>query len=389
MIIWHEKLLEESWMHPLSIHFSTKEEDTLVISLAGDWKRENKPPTASEVEKQLEIWPQIRRILFKTENLTGWDSQLLTFLICVRNLASSRNIVVEEDDFPEGVQRLLALASAGPEGSRHKEEPARIPIRERLGESTLACWRSLLDMTDFTGEAFIALWRLFTGKARFRRSDLLLTIQQCGVQALPIVSLISILVGLILAFIGAVQLKIFGAQIYVASLVGIGMVRALAAIMTGIIMAGRTGASFAAHLGTMQVNEEIDALKTLGISPMEFLVLPRMVALVLMMPLLSIYADLMGILGGLFIGVWMLDLNFMEYFTMTRKSVHLNDFWVGLVSAAIFGVLVALSGCLRGMRSGRSAGAVGEATTSAVVTSIVSIVVAMAVITVVCHLLNI
>jgi phospholipid/cholesterol/gamma-HCH transport system permease protein len=195
--------------------------------------------------------------------------------------------------------------------------------------------------------------------------------------------------GLILAFIGAVQLKIFGAQIYVASLVGIGMVRALAAIMTGIIMAGRTGASFAAHLGTMQVNEEIDALTTLGISPMEFLVLPRMVALFLMMPLLSIYADLMGILGGLIIGVWMLDLNFMEYFTMTRESVHLNDFWVGLVSAAVFGVLVALSGCLRGMQSGRNAAAVGKATTSAVVTSIVSIVVAMAVITVVCHLLNI
>ncbi|HEX8948543.1 MAG TPA: ABC transporter permease, partial [Dissulfurispiraceae bacterium] len=169
----------------------------------------------------------------------------------------------------------------------------------------------------------------------------------------------------------------------------IGMVRALAAVMTGVIMAGRTGASFAAQLGTMQVNEEIDALKTLGISPMEFLVLPRMIALSLMMPLLSVYADLLGILGGLIIGVTMLDLNFLEYYAKTRESVHLNDFWVGLFSAAVFGVLVALSGCLRGMQSGRSAAAVGEATTSAVVTSIVSIVVAMAVITVVCNVLNI
>lgn len=376
-------------MGPSSLNLSRKEPDTLVIRLAGDWKRENRPPAAGEVEKQLEMGPQIKRIFLKTETLTGWDSMLLTFLIRVRTLASSNNITVEEDNLPEGVQRLLALASAVPKRERQKKEPARIPVLERFGESALVFWRSLLDMTDFIGSASIAFMRLLTGKARFRRSDLLLTIQQCGAQALPIVSLISILVGLILAFIGAVQLKIFGAQIYVASLVGIGMVRALAAIMTGIIMAGRTGASFAAHLGTMQVNEEIDALTTLGISPMEFLVLPRMVALVLMMPLLSLYADLMGILGGLIIGVWMLDLNFMEYITMTRESVRLNDFWVGLVSAAVFGVLVALSGCMRGMQCDRSAAAVGEATTSAVVTGIVSIVAAMAVITVVCHVLNI
>jgi phospholipid/cholesterol/gamma-HCH transport system permease protein len=167
------------------------------------------------------------------------------------------------------------------------------------------------------------------------------------------------------------------------------MVRLLAPVMAAIIMAGRTGASFAAQLGTMQVNEEIDALKTLGISPMEFLVLPRMLALFLMMPLLSLFADFMGILGGLIIGVSMLDLNFLEYYTKTRTSVHLNDFWVGLFSAAVFGVLVALSGCMRGMQCGRSAADVGDATTSSVVTGIVSIVVAMAVITVICNTLDI
>ncbi len=376
-------------MEPISLDFSRMDSDTLLISLAGDWKRENRLPAAREVEKQLEMVPRVKRILFKTENLTGWDSVLLTFLIRVRTLASSNNIPVEEDTLPEGVQRLLALASAVPERKWGKKELARFPILERFGESALIFWRSLLDMTDFIGNASIAFMRLVTGKARFRRSDLFLIIQQCGAQALPIVSLISILVGLILAFIGAIQLKIFGAQIYVASLVGIGMVRVLAAIMTGIIMAGRTGASFAAQLGTMQVNEEIDALKTLGISPMEFLVLPRMLALFLMMPLLSLYADLMGMLGGLIISVSMLDLNFMEYYNKTCESVNLNDFWIGLFSAAVFGVLVALSGCMRGMQCGRSAAAVGEATTSAVVTGIVSIVVAMAVITVVCNVLNI
>jgi phospholipid/cholesterol/gamma-HCH transport system permease protein len=216
-----------------------------------------------------------------------------------------------------------------------------------------------------------------------------LTLQQCGIQALPIVSLISLLVGLILAFVGAVQLMMFGAQIYVASLVGIAMVRVMGAIMTGIIMAGRTGAAFAAQLGTMQVNEEIDALKTLGISPMEFLVLPRMLALTLMMPLLCLYADLMGILGGLIVGVGMLDLSAVEYFNQTKASVTLTYFWIGLFHSAVFGVLVALAGCLRGLQCGRSASAVGDAATSAVVTGIVSIIVATAIITIMCNVLGV
>ena len=214
-------------------------------------------------------------------------------------------------------------------------------------------------------------------------------IQECGSQALPIVSLISVLVGLILAFVGAIQLSMFGAQIFVADLVGIAMVRVMGAIMTGIIMAGRTGAAFAAQLGTMQVNEEIDALKTMGISPMEFLVLPRMLALMLMMPLLCLYADLMGILGGMIVGVTMLDLSVMEYYQETKRALSLTNLWIGLFHSAVFGILVSLSGCLRGIQCGRSASAVGDATTSAVVTGIVSIVVATAIITFICQVLGI
>jgi len=372
------------------LSFDLLSEDTLLVRLAGDWKLGNRLPAADEVMKQADAGPKIRRIIFDTEGLRGWDSGLLIFLIRIQELASQgRTVTIEQDGLLPGVKRLLHLASAVPERKGARREEARISSLDRLGGSAIAGWKSFLQTLEFIGEAAIAFMRLFSGKARFRPSDFFLIIQECGAQALPIVSLISILVGLILAFIGAIQLKIFGAQIYVASLVGIGMVRALAAIMTGIIMAGRTGAAFAAQLGTMQVNEEIDALKTLGIPPMEFLVLPRMLALFLMMPLLSLYADLMGILGGLVIGVSMLDLNFMEYFNKTRESVSINDFMIGLFSAAVFGVLVALAGCKQGMQCGRSASAVGEATTSAVVTSIVSIVVAMALITVVCSVLNI
>jgi phospholipid/cholesterol/gamma-HCH transport system permease protein len=372
------------------LSFDLPYEDTLLVRLTGEWKLANRLPAADEVMKQVDEGPKIRRITFDTKGLKGWDSGLLIFLIRLQELASQgRAITIEEDGLVPGVKRLLHLASAVPERAGARREALRISFLDRLGDSAISFWSSILEMLAFIGEAAVALLRLIGGKARFRPSDLFLTIQECGAQALPIVSLISLLVGLILAFIGAIQLKIFGAQIYVASLVGIGMVRALAAVMTGIIMAGRTGAAFAAQLGTMQVNEEIDALKTLGVSPMEFLVLPRMLALFVMMPLLSLYANLMGVLGGLLIGVLMLNLNFMEYFNKTKESVSLNDLWVGLFSAAVFGVLVALAGCMRGMQCGRSASAVGEATTSAVVTSIVSIVVAMAVITVVCNVLNI
>jgi len=364
-------------------------DSTLTVRISGEWKLGRQLPQGEEFRSQIESAETVSRITFNTQAMTGWDSGLITLLLEIIEIASEMHIAVEKDGLPAGVQRILALASAVPERKDARRETGRMSFLDRVGAFAIFLWNSMLEMLDFIGEASVAFLRLLLGKAHFRPSDLLLTMQECGAQALPIVSLISILVGIILAFIGAIQLKIFGAQIYVASLVGIGMVRALAAVMTGIIMAGRTGASFAAQLGTMQVNEEIDALKTLGISPMEFLVLPRMLALFLMMPLLSLYADLMGILGGVIVGVWMLDLNFMEYSNRTRSAVSLNDLWVGLFSAAVFGVLVALAGCFRGIQCGRSAAAVGEATTSAVVTSIVSIVVAMAVITVVCNVLNI
>jgi phospholipid/cholesterol/gamma-HCH transport system permease protein len=296
---------------------------------------------------------------------------------------------VVPDGLPEGARRLLAMAAAIPERAGARKAAARAPFLEQVGAAAIAFVTSAQEMLAFIGAAFVAFLRLLAGKAQFRWSDLILVIQQSGAEALPIVSLISLLLGLILAFVGAVQLRIFGAQIYVASLVGIAMVRVMGAVMTGIIMAGRTGASFAAELGTMQVNEEIDALETLGISPMEFLVLPRMLALVIMMPLLCLYADFVGMLGGLIVGVVMLDLNALQYYNMTVDSVALKNLWVGLVHSAVFGVLIALAGCMRGMQCGRSASAVGESTTSAVVTGIVSIVVATAIITVLCDLLGV
>ncbi len=374
---------------PAGLSFGRPTDDTLAVRLVGNWTIANELPLASDVQKQAESDPRVKRITFETEALTGWDSGLLTFLTKVIDECSRAMIYPEKEGLPDGVQRLLALASAVPERKGARRESRRDSFLARIGGASIDFGRSAVEMLDFIGDAFSALIRMLRGKAHFRRSDLVLIIQQCGPQALPIVSLISLLVGLILAFVGAIQLMMFGAQIYVASLVGIAMVRVMGAVMAGIIMAGRTGAAFAAQLGTMEVNEEIDALKTLGISPMEFLVLPRMLALCLMMPLLCLYADLMGILGGLIVGVVMLDLNVMEYYNMTKASVNLKHLWIGLFQSSVFGVLVALAGCLRGMQCARSASAVGDAATSAVVTGIVGIVVSTAIITVICNVIGI
>jgi phospholipid/cholesterol/gamma-HCH transport system permease protein len=364
-------------------------EDTLKVILAGQWKLGGELPGAEEIQRELESRPGVRHLVFDTRELTHWDTGLLTFLENLRKSCSRQKVAWHSDGLPQGAQRLLELAAAVPEKKDARSAEERESFLGHLGNQTVDLFRSAGEMLAFLGETVIAVLNLLRGKARYRRSDLGLIMQACSAQALPIVSLICFLVGLILAFIGAIQLQLFGAQIYVADLVGIAMVRLMAAIMTGIVMAGRTGGAFAAQLGTMQVNQEIDALKTLGISPMEFLVLPRMLALALMMPLLCLYANIMGILGGMVVGVGMLDIGFIQYFNETAKAVNLWNLGIGLFSGMVFGVIVALAGCMRGMQCGRSASAVGDAATSAVVTAIVGIIVSTAVITVLCNMLGI
>ena len=365
------------------IGFDWEPDNTLVVRIAGNWSITEGLPSTEELKRQIGMKSAPRRVSFDARQLGEWDSSLLTFLIKVTDFCRDKSITISKEGLPEGVSRLIDLSTAVPEKKDARKEVARPPFLSMVGEATLRAGKSADEMLAFIGEACLAFAKLIRGKARFRRSDLVLLIQECGAQALPIVSLISVLVGLILAFVGAVQLRLFGAQIYVADLVGIGMAREMGAMMTAIVMAGRTGAAFAAQLGTMEVNEEIDALKTLGISPMEFLVLPRMLALIFMLPLLCLYADLMGMLGGGIIGVGLLDISPMQYFNETRAALDLTQFIAGLIKAGVFGILVALSGCLRGMQCGRSASAVGEAATSAVVTAIVSIIVSDSILTVI------
>jgi phospholipid/cholesterol/gamma-HCH transport system permease protein len=361
----------------------------LLLNIAGDWSIGSRIPPVTDVENEIINGNTPGRIGFKTQDLHHWDSSLLTFLMELAGICLKKGVSIEMGGLPEGVQRLFSLASKVPERKGAHKKAERTSLLSQVGEKTIDAKKSALNGITFLGEVAWGFVRLMTGKARFRISDLWLFLQESGSQALPIVSLISLLVGLILAFVGAIQLKLFGAQIYVADLVGIAMIRAMGAIMTGIIMAGRTGASYAAQIGTMQVNEEIDALKTAGIPPIDYLVIPRVLALTIMMPLLTLYADLMGVIGGLIVGVTGLNLSPREFYTELEKAVPLINLWIGLFSGLVYGVLVSITGCMKGMQCGRSASAVGDATRSAVVSSIISIVVATAIITVICNIIGI
>jgi len=363
--------------------------DTLGVRLSGQWTIQAALPSTVEIQAQCEASPGVRRLSFEASALTDWDSVLLTFLLKLKELCDQHQIEFDHVGLPHGVQRLLALATAVPEHQEARREEKRIALLVRLGQSALDITEATHALLTFLGQVALAFGQFIRGRARLRAVDLWLIVQQSGAQALPIVSLISFLVGLILAFMGANQLQQFGAQIYVANLVGLSMAREMGAMMTGIIMAGRTGAAFAAQLGTMVVNQETDALVTMGLNPIEFLVVPRMLALMLMVPLLCIYADLVGILGGAVVGVGMLNLGAAQYYQQTLSVLHLMDFVVGLIKGTVFGVLIALAGCLRGMQCGRSASAVGAAATSAVVTGIVWIIVSDAVLTVTYNILGI
>jgi len=372
--------------HPWTLHVVRPTSDVARVELTGAWRKQDRVPDTSEVWHDLQTGP-VQRLTFDTSRVTEWDSSLVTFARKVLEEAKTRGIEGDRAGLPEGAQRLLHLAEAVPPRQTGSAR-SKSSWLANLGVWATAKWDETVAGLDFLGEGILALVALLRRRARFRIADLLTVIQDCGPRALGIVSLISFLIGLILGFVGAVQLEQFGASIYVANLVAVAMTREIGCIMTAIVMAGRTGAAFAAQLGTMTTNQEIDALSTMGISPMEFLVLPRMLALILMMPLLTIYADLVGILGGAVVGVGMLGLGPTEYYEQTRDAVSLTSFFIGVSKSVVFGVLVALVGCLRGMQSGRSAAAVGLAATSAVVTSIVFIIVVDGIFAVILNVLH-
>jgi phospholipid/cholesterol/gamma-HCH transport system permease protein len=357
---------------PPSAQCRVQPDGRLFVALGGDWTLGSEMPPLTPAREAL---GRANAVVLDGAGVGRWDSSLVAWVVKLLEEARARGTDADTAALPDGVRGLIRLAFAVEErkGARREDKQDRFLVR--VGKDALEFVSGWREAMAFLGGATIALGRFFTGRAQYQKSELWQLIQETGARAFGIVSLISFLIGMIMAFVGAVQLAQFGAGIYVANLVGLAMAREMGPMMTAIIMAGRTGAAFAAQLGTMRVNEEIDALSTMGIDPMEFLVTPRMVALMLMMPLLALYSMVVGIFGGLIVGVGMLDLGVTEFILQLQRSVPLEQVAIGLVKALVFGILVAIAGCLRGMQCGNSSQAVGLAATSAVVTSIVLIIV--------------
>jgi len=363
--------------------------EKLVLKLEGDWTvRHGEHRRIEQVFSDLDRQSGASELDFDMSNIGLWDTSLLIVVIRVEKWCKAHNVSFGRDSLLPGVKSLIALSEEVPERKTGRDGLKPVSFFGMVGNATISAFLGVNSALAFLGEAVLSFGRIITGKAAFDWRMFWLTMEECSSQALPIVGMISFLTGLIFAFVGAVQLRQFGAGIYVANLVAVAMAREMGAIMTGIIMAGRTGAAFAAQIGSMKVSEEIDALRTLAISPVDFLVSPRLLALSIMMPLLVLYSDLVGILGGAVVGFGFLHITWTQYWNQTTGSMGLIDIATGLFKAAVFGVIVAIAGCERGMQCGNNAAAVGNAATSAVVLGITWIVASDAVIDVVQEILK-
>ena len=365
----------------------TKTTDTVTVRLAGRFLREDTTAVQTTITAALNR-KQTTRLVLQNDGIQSWDSSLVVMLYHILQVCHHRDITTDMTQLPAGLNHLLTLAFSV-DRKPTQTQPKRWPFPDNIGDAALRLIHTIRKGLAFLKTTFGSLHRLVRGKAVSRPVDFLFALDDCGPRAIGIVALISFMVGLILAFVGAIQLKTFGAQIYVASLVAIGMTRIMGAIMVGIIMAGRTGASYAAAIGTMQVNEELDALKTMGIPVSDFLVLPRLLALVIAMPLLTLLADIMGMIGGGAVGTFMLDISLPEYWKYSVEAFDMTNFWVGIFHGFIFGIVIALCGCYYGVTCGRNADSVGRATTQAVVAAIVWMIVMTGFITWGCEVIGI
>jgi phospholipid/cholesterol/gamma-HCH transport system permease protein len=353
------------------------ESGALLLELGGTWRLGESMPGPALIQRQIDAEPTVV-VRFDSHDVVSWSSALLAFAAEVIAVARAAGVDVDRSGLPEGVQRLLAL------GERPHTPPVSAPARrlsvlERIGTRVLRRRHMPHAMLATVGEQVLAVGRLVRGRAKFRGSELLMQMQATGANALGIVGLVAGLLGLIIAFISAAQLESLGASLYVANLVGIAMVRDLGALMTAVVVAGRTGAEFTAELGTMRVTQEIDALTTMGFSPVESVVLPRVLAVTLMMPLLCVFADVIGVLGGAVVGVGLMNIAPRMYVAQTLHAVSPSDLVNGLVKATIYGFLIGEASCYVGLRAGRSARGVGKAAASGVVASIVLVIAACAV----------
>ena len=303
------------------------------------------------------------------------DSAGALGLLQLEDKAKARSISLQFVNVTEEAKRIMGLIDRKALSMKPLAGEKRSNIIEQIGEGSLRMFNDFVSIITFLGDLLTALARSFFHPRAVRLEDVFFYMKRAGVDGLPIVGLISFLLGLIIAFMSSLQLKQFGANIYVASLVGVAMVSELGPIMTAIIVAGRSGSAFAAEIGTMKVNEEVDALVTMGFDPTQFLAVPKVLAAMVAVPILTLYSDFFGIVGGLVVGVLGLDLTVYTYIQETMTVISVTSILKSLLKSVVFAVLIAGIGCQRGFQVRGGAQAVGSATTSAVVAGIFLIVV--------------
>jgi len=350
--------------------------DILVIRLMGKWVLDKAAPSFNEFIERGDIRPDVSGLMLETKNLEDWDSSLLVFLNQAKEWSDGRKMEFNCDCLPHGLDRLMLQTQSAVDSRVEIVEPKGQPnFAEEVGNYTISHWCDLREFSDFLGEIIVSFFRLFTGASRMRWVDCFRSMQDTGPMALPIVGLISFLIGVTLAFQAADLLKDYGSEYFTPAFVGLAMVREMGPIMTGIVLAGRTGAAFASTIGSMKVAEEIDALRTFAVSPIDYLVLPRVIGLSIMTPLMVIYANSLGVIGGMMVAKLTLNMPVETYIQETFLNISLMDICSGLIKSSVFGMIIAYSGCLRGMNCESSSTGVGRATTSAVVTSLLLIII--------------
>lgn len=348
--------------------------DTLCLALKGTWDihtqngarfpQDGFSSASSTVGKTL---------IVDTSALQNWDVSLISFLWSVKRAASQVSLPLDEKSLPASAQRLLALLpDKPPEVTPRPQNKER--LLSRMGGKCLNSLTEVGTMASLAVDVARGAARAMHGKSAMRLKDLLVDIWNAGPSALLIVSIVNFLVGSILAFVGLIELRKFAAEIYVTNLVGIASAREISAIMTAIIMAGRTGGAYAARISTMLGNEEIDALQVTGIPVSGYILLPSILSLVIMMPLLYLYGTVVSIFGGFVVSMSMMDISPVGYWLATFDGVDLNQFIFGFIKSLFFAAFIALAACRVGLKAGRSAADVGIAATRAVVIGIVGII---------------
>ena len=367
---------------------TVRERDLLHLSLSGSLRADTVPPIWQQVSRVLEGLDEGGEVRVDAAGVGYCDGTGIGMLLDWERRMNERGASFRIDDLDSGIAQLLDAYRAASREVLPGAPQSRGGLLVRLGAGVSHLWRDLLALVEFVGELIAgATWALLhPRKVRWR--DGLRIAEHAGAEALPIVGLISFLIGLIIAFQGVLPLREFGAETFVADLTAFSLVRELGPLITAIILAGRSGAAFAAEIGTMRISEEINALSTMGFSPMRFLVIPRVAAVVLMMPLLTAFSLAFGLLGG---GLVYMSLGYTHtlYFKQITATLGLSDLLTGLIKATVFGLLVAAVGCLRGLQTRRGASDVGRSATRAVVSGITLIVIADGVFTIFYYVLGV